>query len=154
MRNARISSCLICSKYSLEEAALWNLFPSVIDLIIQNLFICMICFSLATIQGNFPLPACGFQGNERPLRHLVALRVSSGLNQGYPPMYTMYIFTPPVTRNTDRMQINYLLTTEPVGYSLNHVLLEENTRQECCLKQRESGLKYIKTNDIEICGSE
>lgn len=154
MRNACLSSCLMCSEYSLEEAALWNLFQSVIALTIPKLLICIICLSLATIQGNFPLPACGFQDNERQLRHLVALRVGPGLNQGYPPMYTMYIFTPPVTQNTNRMQINYLLTTEPVGYSLNHVLLEENTRQKCCLKQRKSGLKYMKTNDIEICGSE
>ena len=64
-------------------------------------------------------------------------------------MYTRYIFTPPVTHNTDRMQI-----AEPAGCSLNHVLLEGNTRQKCCLKQRRSGLKYIKTNAIEICGGE
>ena len=69
-------------------------------------------------------------------------------------MHTVYISTPPVTHNTDRMQINYLLTAEPAGYSLNHVLLEGNARQKCCLKQRKSGLKYIKTNDVEICGNE
>ena len=71
-------------KIFLGRSSSLELISSVIDLTIQKLFICMICLSLATIQGNFPLPACGFQGNVRRFRHLVALRVGPGLNQATP----------------------------------------------------------------------
>ena len=69
-------------KIFLGRSSSLELISSVIDLTIQKLFICMICLSLATIQGNFPLPACGFQGNAKewicvggikPTRNLVPL---------------------------------------------------------------------------------